>query len=103
MTDDPTNVVPIRKISRGKTVRPLEKTYDPYAPFVVERHDQEDGSFHYEIWDTRPEYYRRLCNVYEPAVADTESEGPEDWDRGQAKKDAELIVTALNRYINNLK
>lgn len=98
MPDD--NVIPIRKISRGKTVRPLEKTFDPYQPFQIERHDQSDGSIAYEIWDTRPEFYRRLTTVYENPVE--ECEDP-DLDRGQAKKDADLIVMALNRYITNLK
>ena len=66
--------------------RPLTKTYSPTHPFFVERYDQEDGSIHYEIWDHRPDTYRRLCTV-------CEDESP---DRGEAKKDAELIVRALN-------
>lgn len=98
MADD--NVIPLRKITRGRTVRPLEKTYDPYMPYQVERHDQSDGSIAYEIWDTRPEHYRRLTTVYEHPVDDCEEPNLE---RGQAKKDSDLIVMALNRYINNLK
>ena len=61
-------------------------------PFVVERHDQEDGSIHYEIWDTRQASYRRLCTVTEDPV---EYEEPSE-DRGRAKKDADLIVRSLN-------
>lgn len=73
--------------------RPLRKTYSPSQPYSVERHDQEDGSIHYEIWDTRPETYRRLCTVCEEP---NEFEDEPCEDRGQAKKDAELIIRALN-------
>lgn len=76
-------------------VRPLSKTYDPANPFVAERHDQEDGSIVYEIWDHRPETYRRLC-----VCAEADNEGEDDElepaDRGQTKKDADMIATALN-------
>jgi hypothetical protein len=73
--------------------RPLSRSYDPKNPFVVERHDQEDGSIHYEIWDERPDTYRRLCTVTEDYNDDSEDGSP---DRGQSKKDADMIVTALN-------
>ena len=62
---------------------PLKTTTHPY---VVERKDWEDGSISYEIWDHRPETYRRLCSVYEDL----------GMKRGQAKQDAELIIRALN-------
>ena len=74
--------------------RPLTKTYDPANPFVVERHDQEDGAIHYEIWDIRPDTYRRLCTVCEDYADDDDDLDPSD--RGQTKKDADMIVTALN-------
>lgn len=73
--------------------RPLKKTYDPAQPFVVERHDQEDGSIHYEIWDERQDSYRRLCTVCEDYNDDSEDGSPE---RGQSMKDANLIARALN-------
>lgn len=77
--------------------RPLSKTYDPANPFVVERHDQEDGAIVYEIWDHRPETYRRLCVCSEDYVDEddytVEGEKP---DRGQTKTDADMIATALN-------
>lgn len=73
--------------------RPLTKTYSPSNPYVVERHDQEDGAIHYEIWDERPDTYRRLCTVREDYNDDSEDGSP---NRGQAKKDADLIVRALN-------
>lgn len=73
-------------------VRPLTKTYLPSRPYVVERHDWEDGSISYEIWDTRPDTYRRLCSVYEDDSADDEEPAA----RGQAKRDADMITRALN-------
>ena len=83
-----TSVVRIKR-----KVRPLQKTYDPAAPFVVERHDQEDGAIHYEIWDERQDSYRRLCTVMEDYNDDSEDGSPE---RGQSLKDANLIARALN-------
>ena len=73
--------------------RPLRKTYSRSHPYVVERHDEEDGSIAYEIWDTRPETYRRLCTVAEDPAEDCDDCSS---DRGRAKRDAELIVRALN-------
>lgn len=91
MTD---NVVRLKR-----KVRPLRKTYSPSAPFVVERQDQEDGSIQYEIWDERPDSYRRLCTVSEDYCDDSEDGDP---DRGQAMKDANLIARALN-FMNGYK
>ena len=76
-------------------VRPLRKTYNPASPFVSERHDQEDGSIVYEIWDHRPDSYRRVCVCSEDYV-DEELEMDEPGDRGQTKKDADMIATSLN-------
>lgn len=77
-------------------VRPLSKTYDPANPFVSERYDQEDGSIVYEVWDHRPDSCRRVCVCAEDYV-DEELEMDElSDDRGQTKKDADMIVTALN-------
>lgn len=77
---------------------PLRKTYSKSHPYVVERHDQEDGAIHYEIWDHRPDSYRRLCTICEPDVEDVDLDDDEIR-RGQAKRDAEMIVRALN--LNN--
>lgn len=74
--------------------RPLSKTYDPINPFVVERHDQEDGSIVYEIWDYRPDTYRRLCVCAEDYNEDDDDLEPNM--RGQTMKDAGMIATALN-------
>lgn len=79
-----------------RKVRPLRKTYSPSAPFVVNRQDQEDGSIQYEIWDERPDSYRRLCTVAEDYNDDSAEDG--DPDRGQSMKDADLIARALNFY-----
>ena len=75
--------------------RPLQKTYDPVNPFVAERRDQEDGSIVYEIWDHRPDSYRRVCVCSEDYVNE-DWEMDEPGDRGQTKKDADMIATALN-------
>lgn len=79
---------------------PLRKTYDPANPFVVERHDQEDGSIVYEIWDHRPDSYRRLCVCAEDYC---DEDVDPDTDRGQAKTDADMIVTALNMVFGKRK
>lgn len=78
-----------------RKVRPLSRTYDPAQPYVVERHDQEDGSITYEVWDHRPDSYRRLCSLNEW------NDGGDlddilDVELSTAKADAELIVRALN-------
>lgn len=73
--------------------RPLQKTYSKTHPYVVERYDEEDGSISYEIWDYRPDTYRRVCVVAEPDAVDCEDDKP---DRGQAKNDADMIARALN-------
>lgn len=67
-------------------------------PFVVERHDQEDGSIVYEVWDYRAESYRRLCVCAEDYC---DEDVDPDTDRGQAKTDADMIATALNLRFGN--
>ena len=75
-------------------VRPLKKTYSPTHPYVVERHYQEDGSITYEIWDHRPDTYRRLCSINEWNDGGSEDEAGNEFNT--AKVDAELIVDELN-------
>lgn len=77
--------------------RPLRKTYSKTHPYVMERHDQEDGSITYEIWDYRPESYRRVCSMNE--WNDGGSEDNKERELSTAKQDAEMIVRALN--LNN--
>lgn len=81
--------------------RPLRKTYSTSHPYVVERHDQDDGSITYEIWDHRPDSYRRLCSINEH---DDSLEFDEDDGKPphNAKSDAELIVRALNLMLGGL-
>lgn len=74
--------------------RPLQKRYSPTHPYVVERHDQEDGSITYEVWDYRPASYRRLCSINE--WKDGGKEDDEERELSTAKADFELIVDALN-------
>jgi hypothetical protein len=65
--------------------RPLQKIYQPEAPYVVERMDQEDGSITYDVFDERPDSYRFVC-----AVSDYAGQN------GFAKHDAEQIARGLN-------
>ena len=74
--------------------RPLTRRYSESRPYVVERHDQENGSITYEIWDYRPDTYRRLCSLNE--WNDGGDEDDEEHELSTAKDDAELIVRALN-------
>jgi len=68
--------------------RPLRKTYQPNAPYEVERQDQDDGSIGYEIWDARPDSYRYICQ--------TNDDGGRN---GYAKFDAEQIARGLNLLV----
>jgi hypothetical protein len=66
--------------------------------YVLERHDQDDGAIHYEIWDRDPSTYHRLCTIVEDPIEDTEYDELDEIDRGQALKDARLILKALVAY-----
>lgn len=37
-------------------------------PWSVERHDQEDGSITYEVWDYNPDSYRRVCKLNDDEI-----------------------------------
>lgn len=67
-----------------RKVRPLTKTYQPSAPYVVEREDDDYGGISYDVVDERPESYRLVCTVP---------------DGGAAKHDAEQIALALNLLV----
>lgn len=73
--------------------RPLTKTYSKTQPYVVSRHDCDDGSISYEIVDERPETYRRLCSLNDAMDYDPDEPRP----KHTSKSDAELIALALNR------
>ena len=75
-------------------VRPLQATYSSRHPYVVERYDQENGSITYEIWDLRPDSYRRLCSLNE--WNDGGALDGDERELSTAKADAELICRALN-------
>ena len=76
----------VTKIKRK--VRPLTKTYQPDAPYVVTREDEDDGSIRFVIFDERPESYRFVCATNDDAGANPD-----------AKADAELIVRGLNMLV----
>lgn len=76
----------VTKIRRK--VRPLTKTYQPAAPYVVTREDEDDGSIRYVIFDERPETYRFVCSTNDDAGANP-----------KAKSDAELIARGLNMLV----
>jgi hypothetical protein len=68
--------------------RPLTATYQPNAPYVVEREDADDGSIHYQISDTRPGSFR-----YIGSTVDSCGDNP------YAKHDAEQIAKGLNMLV----
>lgn len=77
------------KVTRIKRkVRPLTKTYQPAAPYTVQREDEDDGSIRYVIFDERPDSYRFVC-----ATNDDAGSNP------TAKIDAEMIVRGLNMLV----
>ena len=77
------NVVRLRR-----KPRPLQKTYQPDAPYVATRQDQDDGSIVYEIYDERPDSYRFVCGF-----SDDYGQNP------YAKHDAEQIARGLNLLV----
>lgn len=77
------NVIQLRR-----KPRPLKKTYQPNAPYEVEREDQDDGSITYYVSDMRPESYRTVCFSNDDLGRN-----------GFAKFDAEQIVRGLNLLV----
>lgn len=71
-----------------RKVRPLRSTYEPMAPYIVERVDQDDGTITFGVQDTRPDSFRTVCST-----SDYEGDNP------YAKYDAEQIVRALNLLV----
>lgn len=76
----------VTKIKRK--VRPLTKTYQTDAPYVVTREDEDDGSIRFVIFDERPESYRFVCATNDDAGASP-----------SAKDDADLIARGLNMLV----
>lgn len=54
--------------------------------YRVERHDQEDGSITYEVWDYNPKTYRRMVET---------NDSPQE-EGAWALKDVTMIVNSLN-------
>lgn len=77
------NVVKIRR-----KPRPLRKTYQPKAPYEVEREDWDDGTIAFHVADMRPESYRTVCTL-----DDHGGMSP------YAKHDAEQIARGLNLLV----
>jgi len=71
-----------------RKVRPLRKTYQPSAPYEVERIDNDDGEIVFEVMDMRPDTYRRVCFT-----------GDDLGRNGYAKHDAEQIARGLNLLV----
>lgn len=68
--------------------RPLRKTYNPAAPYEVERQDQDDGSITFIVMDVRPVSFRDLCYLNDDVGGNP-----------YARHDAEQIARALNMMI----
>jgi hypothetical protein len=71
-----------------RKVRPLRATYQPDAPYVVTRQDQDDGSISFDVYDERPDSYRFVC-------ATSDDMGGNAY----AKHDAEQIARGLNLLV----
>ena len=54
-------------------------------PWLVERHDCDDGTINYEIWCQAAPTYHRVVTL-------------NDWDNEHAREDAALIVEAVNGH-----
>lgn len=68
--------------------RPLRKTYQPNAPYEVEREDWDNGTIAFHVVDCRPESYRTVCTMNDDGGRDA-----------YAKHDAEQIARALNLMV----
>jgi len=75
------NVIKLRR-----KPRPLRKTYDPAAPYEVEREDRDSGVIAFNVTDVRPDSYRDICCI-------------DDDGNPYAKHDAEQIARALNMMV----
>ncbi len=75
-------------ITMRRKPRPLRKTYQPNAPYEVEREDMDDGTIYFWVTDMRPDTYRTVCHTND--------------DRGRnayARFDAEQIARGLNLLV----
>jgi hypothetical protein len=72
----------VRAKGAGKQVGPR---FTP-GPWTVERHDDDDGSINYEIWNHSPEHYTRVVTVNDLN------------DDGNAKHNARLMSAAPDLF-----
>lgn len=82
-----TNIIRLRRKPRA-----LQKTYQPLAPYEVEREDLEDGTIKFDVVDMRPESYRIVCYIDDDMG-----------ENGYAKYDAEQIARGLNLLVQYKK
>lgn len=75
-------------IKLKRKIRPLRKTYQPKAPYEVEREDHDDGTIEYHVTDMRPDTYRTVVTTRDY-----------DGDNPYSKHDAEQIVRGLNMLV----
>jgi hypothetical protein len=78
-----TNIIKLRR-----KPRPLKATYQPLAPYEVEREDTS-SSIDYHVVDMRPESYRTVVSFYDW------EEQTDPW----AKHDAEAVAWGLNLLV----
>lgn len=73
--------------------------------YILERHDQHDGSITYEIWSYDPEPKHLICDLSDRADAtEREVDRMNCWpSRPGARERAQLIVRALNHYDDFMK
>lgn len=57
--------------------------------YEVERHDEDDGSITYEVWDHDPASYRMICSISERDYI------AKAGDKGSAIGDAKMVARAL--------
>jgi hypothetical protein len=68
--------------------RPLRATYQPKAPYQVEREDWDDGTIAFHVTDMRPDTYRTVVTL-------NDNDGMNPF----AKHDAEQIARGLNLLV----
>lgn len=73
--------------------------------YILERHDQDDGSITYEIWSYDPEPRHLICYLSDRTDAtEREVDRMNCWpSRPGARERAQLIVRALNHYDDLMK
>jgi hypothetical protein len=68
--------------------RPLRATYQPKAPYQVEREDWDDGTIAFHVTDMLPDTYRTVCTLNDDCGSNA-----------YAKHDAEQVARGLNMLV----